>query len=214
MTGRLHSGEYTLVARERPATGKKTSDNTAPPTDKRLSMKDVAQRALASARGDGKEASTLDLAKVAAMLSSTGNSSAAAGPVDLSEMKGLKAKMDRIEEMLERMDRSSNRVKVLTVAHKGQVRQLKVLAGDEHHAVDAGLRGVFGLLPSMDYVLLDSDSRPECLGLSPRSPARIHFMRGNIAESRRQAAGWRKKKGFFHRICLCVCRRRHLSNKK
>ena len=89
-----------------------------------------------------------------------------------------------MNDTMERIDRHQNRSKTLSIKHKDQVgllparailegsgdgarsircnlqlRQIKVVASDDHLAVDAAIRSVFGLLATMDYVLLDADSR-------------------------------------------------------
>jgi hypothetical protein len=99
-------------------------------------------------------------------------------------LKELKARIEKMNDTIERIDRHQNRIKTLSIKHKDQVgllparailegsgdgarsircnlqlRQIKVVASDDHLAVDAAIRSVFGLLATMDYVLLDADSR-------------------------------------------------------
>ena len=72
-----------------------------------------------------------------------------------------------------------------------QLRQIKVVASDDHLAVDAAIRSVFGLLATMDYVLLDADSR----FLAQCQPA-------GLFSRKRRTCRWDKRE--LSRLCRAV----------
>jgi hypothetical protein len=150
ISGRLPTGEYTLIARERPVVVQREAKAAEETKTAEVVVSAFARR----------QSVATPEKNTAQMSSDTRLSTPTKGAIDPREFQELKARIEKMNETIERIDRHQNRIKTLSIKHKEQLRQLKVVASDDHIAVDAAIRSVFGLLPTMDYVLLDADGRP------------------------------------------------------